>query len=253
MRGPRRELRRQHPLRPDYALRVAEQGVTGEIDRLYGLPLEEFTKERDALARRLRSEGSREAAAEVAALHKPVLAAWVVNRLARERRDEVRKLVEAAETIRSGTPDADDRFRQAADQLLRAARQLLAEDGRKPSDPVLRDVGTTLRAAAAAEPELLTSGRLLEPLEPSGFEAMAGAVPPPARRALAKPRDDSGAKRARVEKARQGLAEARDEARRLGREADAAEREARRLRAEADRAGQAVAEAEKRLVAARKR
>jgi hypothetical protein len=238
--------------RPDYALRVAEKGPTGEIDRLYGLPLEEFTKERDALARRLRSEGSRDEAAEVAALRKPVLAAWVVNRLARERRDEVRRLVEAAEAIRSGTADADDRFRQTADELLRAARELLAEDGRKPSDAVLRDVATTLRAAAAAEPELLTSGRLLEPLEPSGFEAMAGAVPRPAPRARAKPRDDdSGAKRARVKEARQSLAEARDDARRLGREAGEAERIARRLRAEADEAERRVAEAEERLAGAR--
>ena len=131
---------------------MPEAGVTKEIDELYGLPLDEFTKERDALARRLRSDGRREEAAEVAELRKPVLAAWLVNRLARERRDDVRELVAAAEAIRKGEADAHDRFRRTADELVRAARELVAGDGRKPTDAVLRDVATTLRAAAAADP-----------------------------------------------------------------------------------------------------
>jgi len=50
--------------------------------------------------------------------------------------------------------------------------------------------------------------------------------------------------RARVQAARKALADARDEARRLARSADAADREARRLRAEADAAEQSVADAE---------
>ena len=154
-----------------------EDALAGEIDRLYGLPLAEFTSERDALARRLRSEGSRDEAAEVAALRKPVLAAWVVNRLAREQRADVQALVAAAGAIRSGDPDADGRFRKTVDDLLRSAREQIAADGRRPTEAVLRDVATTLRAAAGAAPDLLTTGRLTEPFEATGFEAMAGAVP----------------------------------------------------------------------------
>jgi hypothetical protein len=226
---------------------VGEPRLDTEIDRLYGLPLAGFTEERDALARRLRADGKRDEATAIAGLRKPVLAAWVVNRLARERRADVESLVEAAAAIRAGKPDADERFRTTADALARAAREVLAEADRRPSDAVLRDVATTLRAAAAADPDVLLDGRLTEPVEATGFEAMAGAAPrrpssPAAGRSpkQKKPQPD----RARVQEARKALAEARDEARRLARAADVAERDARRLRADADAAGQSVAEAE---------
>jgi len=225
---------------------VGETAIDAEIDRLYGLPLAEFTKERDALARRLRGDGKRDEATAIGDLRKPVLAAWVVNRLARERRADVEALVEAAAAIRAGNPDADERFRTAADGLARAARELLAEADRRPSDAVLRDAATTLRAAAAAEPDALLGGRLTEPVKATGFEAMAGAAtrrpsPPAVDREpkKKKPQPD----RARVQAARKALADARDEARRLARAADAAEREARRLRADADAAEDGVADA----------
>jgi hypothetical protein len=226
---------------------MAEPTLDAEIDRLYGLPLEEFTKERDVLARRLRADGKRDEATAIAELRKPVLAAWVVNRLAREHRAGVEALVEAATAIRAGKPDADERFRTTADGLARAAREVLAEADRRPSDAVLRHVATTLRAAAAAEPDILLGGRLTEPIEATGFEAMAGAAPRRSSTAAGrqptkkkKPQPDRG----RVQAARKALADARDELRRLRREADAAEREARRLRAEADAAAGQVAEAE---------
>jgi hypothetical protein len=231
-----------------------EDALAGEIDRLYGLPLAEFTSERDALARRLRSEGSRDEAAEVAALRKPVLAAWVVNRLAREQRADVQALVAAAGAIRSGDLDADGRFRKTVDDLLRSAREQIAADGRRPTEAVLRDVATTLRAAAGAAPDLLTTGRLTEPFEATGFEAMAGAVPQ--RRGSTretKKRDTAQADRARIEEAQKALAAARDQARKLAREADKAERDARRLRADADAAERRAAEAGKRLEQARRR
>jgi hypothetical protein len=231
-----------------------EDTLAGEIDRLYGLPLAEFTSERDSLARRLRSDGSRDEAAEVASLRKPVLAAWVVNRLARERRADVEALVGAAEAIRAGDAEADGRFRKTVDDLLRSARELLAADGRRTTEAVLRDVATTLRAAAAADPALLTTGRLTEPFQATGFEAMAGAVPQ--RRGSTrekKKRDTAQADRARIEEAQKALAAARDQARKLAREADKAERDARRLRADADAAERQAAEAEKRLEQARPR
>lgn len=219
---------------------VAE--IDDELDRLYGLPLDEFTRERNALAKRLRSEGRRDAAASVAELRKPVVAAWVVNRLARERKDGVQALVDAADAIRAGAVGADERLRAIVEELMDAARGVLEDGGRRASDTTLRDVATTLRAAAASEPELLRSGRLTEPVEPTGFEAMAGAAAAEGRPARRRPpkRPD----RARVREAREALSAAREAARKLGRAADAAEREARGRRAEADAADRAVAEAE---------
>ncbi|HEX6580351.1 MAG TPA: hypothetical protein VF195_05715, partial [Actinomycetota bacterium] len=65
-------------------------GLEGRIDELYGLPLERFTAERDALAKELASAGDRDGAARVKALRKPVVAAWAVNLLAREDPDGVK-------------------------------------------------------------------------------------------------------------------------------------------------------------------
>jgi hypothetical protein len=225
--------------------------VADELDALWGLPLEEFTAERDALAKRMRADGRRDEAAEVAALRKPSVAAWVVNRLARARRDDVHELVAAAEAIRGGRRDGDERFRETADRLTRSAREILSDAGRPASDVVLREVTTTLRAGAAEAPEELVAGRLSHALEPSGFGAMAGAAPRerPARSAPApkRPRPD----RQRVEHARRALAEAKDEATRLRRTADETERTAKRARREADQAAKRVAEAEQRLADAR--
>ena len=63
--------------------------------RLYGLPLEDFTRERDAAARELRKAKDRDAAAVVAKLPKPSQASWAANTLARERRDLVDALLGA--------------------------------------------------------------------------------------------------------------------------------------------------------------
>lgn len=224
-----------------------------ELDALWGLPLEEFTAGRDALAKRLRADGRRDEAAEVAALRKPSVAAWVVNRLARDHRDDVRELVNAAEAIRAGHRDGDERFRETADRLTRSAREVLSEAGRPASDAVLREVATTLRAGAAEAPEELVAGRLTHALEPSGFAAMAGAVSRerPARAAPAPAPKPRRADRERVERARKALAEAKGEATRLRRAADEAERAAKRARREAEQAAKQVADAEQRLADAR--
>ena len=97
--------------------------IESEIDRLYGLPLAEFTKERDALARRLRADNRRDDAATVGELLKPVLVAWVVNQLAREQRTDIKALVDAAAAIRAGKPGADERFRAAAKSLRQRCRR----------------------------------------------------------------------------------------------------------------------------------
>jgi hypothetical protein len=225
--------------------------ATAEAETLYGLPPGEFTAARNALARQLRSDGRRDAAAEVAALRKPAPAAWVVNRLARDEPEEIRRLIDAAAGIRSGRSDADAGFREALERLTTAARRLLEADGRVRDD-VLQQVAGTLREGAAAEPELLASGTLVRPLEPSGFGAMAGASLPTARRA-ARRREPPPAGAEKLEAARSALAEARAEARRLEREAREAERAAERARAAAGAAHDRVTAAEARLDRARGR
>ena len=222
-----------------------------DAETLYGLPLDEFTAARDELARSLRKDGKRDEAAEVAALRKPVLTAWVVNRLARDEREAMQGLVDAAGAIREGREGGDARLRDALEQLTGAARGLLEGEGRAP-EAVLQQVASTLRAGAASEPDLLLAGTLAQPIEATGFGAMAGAsVAPPKRRAKAEKSEAPKVDRRAVERARKALAAARDEARALERTASAAEREARKARAAAEQARERVAEAEARLADAR--
>src|SRR5437868_2742976 len=69
--------------------------LESEIDRLYQLPLSEFTKARDELAKR---EASHRAA--IGRLQKPNLPAWAVNQLYWHDRTLHGALVSAAERLR---------------------------------------------------------------------------------------------------------------------------------------------------------
>jgi hypothetical protein len=223
-----------------------------EIDRLYGLPLDEFTAARNELARRLKREGDEEAAADVSALRKPSVAAWVVNQLARERRGELRALLGAAADVKAGSPDAAERFRSAVDELALAGREVLVRAGRQPSDSVLQQVATTLRVAAAEDPDALAVGRLTRELRASGFAAaLAGSAPPKRAGARTPPRRPPR-DRARLEEARRAVAEARAQAAQLRRDALEADRAARQARAALESAERRLDEAEQRLAAARR-
>jgi hypothetical protein len=157
-----------------------------EIDRLYGLPLNEFTEARNALARRFRDSGERAIAERIKELCKPTLPAWVINQLGRQRELDVQRLLKAGERLASAQGDAirsqsQDAFldarreeQHALERLAERANDILAKAGRgnAPIDRVL----ATLRAASltAAGRALLKGGRLTEELEPPGFEALEG-------------------------------------------------------------------------------
>ena len=176
-----------------------------ESTELYGLPLDEFVKARDEAARAARKAGDKEAAAAIAALRKPTVAAWAVNQLARERRRDVdllldsgKRLLDAQRTsLEGGGREQLDAARTSLDgaveRLGAAARELL---GASASDAMLARVAETLRAAALS-PEgrpLLASGTLTKELSETGWELLSGlapASPPPARgRAKEKPKPD---------------------------------------------------------------
>ncbi len=128
---------------------------------LYGLPLDRFVAERAALAKRLRSEGERDRAEEVAKLRKPSVAAWAVNQLVRTQRSAAGALFEAGDQLQRsqsellagrGDPGAlrtaADRERAAVDHLTATARGLLTSEGQELSAAVLERVRETLHAAA---------------------------------------------------------------------------------------------------------
>ena len=236
-----------------------------ELDRLYAFPRERFVPERDALARRLRTEGERAAADAVKRLEKPSVAAALVNRLARERPEELQAFLRARDELRRAHTGDEGDFRQAADaeraardRLLAAAPQLVEGGGRPASDAVLRRVAATLEAAAAngENRTLLERGRLSHELEPRGFELLAGlafAAPPRRARAAtrARPPTEGESRRRRIAEAQEEVARARERAREVEEQAVAAEREATRLRYEADRAAVELERAEQQLASLR--
>jgi D-serine deaminase-like pyridoxal phosphate-dependent protein len=231
-----------------------------ELDALYALPLEEFTKARNDLASRLRKAHQGEAADQVRALRKPSAAAWAANSLARSSPDLITELLAAGERLREvqqsslagkapaeEVSDATARERDAVRALLSAARR---EIGKRATTPqLLERLSQTLRAAAI-DPQLapaLAAGRLTEDLRAVGFGPLEAVAPQ--RRT-----DDAGERRSE----REHLAALRAEARRLAAEAREAEtaahdaaRTAQQLehlamekRNEAERAATELAEAE---------
>lgn len=156
--------------------------IEKEIDRLYGLPLEEFTRERNETAKRLRNEGERAAAGRVQDLRKPTVSAWAINQLARREKLLIRSLLNAVDRVRKaqekmvkgGSPErlreASDAERKALGELVNRAERLLTESGRE-SHSVRDRIDRTLRGAAT-DPDarhLLARGRLSGDVDPSGF------------------------------------------------------------------------------------
>src|ERR687885_181562 len=170
---------------PEMAKLAVVPDLERELDRLYGLPLGEFTQARNDLAARLRQAGQKEAADEVKALRKPTVAAWAVNQLARKHKADIRKLVRAGERLRKAQTEAlagsSTRLRDAQADEREAIRALTAH-ARKlvDSDQTVERVAATLRAAAV-DPEALKvveAGRLTEEVTPAGFGALAGMPVP---------------------------------------------------------------------------
>ena len=167
-------------------------GLDGRIDELYRLPLAEFTTARNALAAELKKGGDREAYERVRGLGKPVVTAWIVNRLYRDDREGFDRLLEVGARLRTlqirGAADAGtlrdvvESRRGAIRALLEQAEALAGKCGVAASPGTLRRLETNLGAIAAyggAGPDQQL-GRVTADLEPPGFEALfqSGATAP---------------------------------------------------------------------------
>lgn len=159
-------------------------------DDLYALPVEEFTKSRDELAKELRKAGKKEAADEVKSLRKPSVSAWAVNQAVRRRPQEAKALVKAGDELRkaqrgvvggrdpSGLREATAAHRRLVEELTEEARAALEERGAAAAATVTR-VAQTLRAASIEKEasKALTAGTLGEDVEQAGFGPLLSAVP----------------------------------------------------------------------------
>jgi hypothetical protein len=200
--------------------------LDAEIDRLYGLPLDEFVRERDELARRLNRAGDRDAGARVKALRKPTVGAWALNQAVRRRRAETdallatgERLREAHEALLAGGDQAAlretmDEERSLTSKLADCAEAIASETGK--SGPALRDrVRATLHAAAVADEARaeLDAGRFVREREAVGLGPFGAGVPAtdsPGKRARPKRADAPPAPDPRLVAAERSLAEARE-------------------------------------------
>ena len=233
-----------------------------EVDRLYALPLEEFTAGRNKLAAGLKKEGKAEEADEVKNLRKPSLSAWAVNQLARKERMQVRSLVTSADRLRKaqegllrgGAADelraSVERQREVVGALVQRAKEILREAGHPATEATLERIRETLTAVAGNEEgaRLVEQGRLETDLDPAGFGPMTAAAPEK------KKRDDRSDRKANVERAKKELDELRAElreregsARRAAQEAAKADSAAKAAKSAADKAQAALERLTQRL------
>ena len=172
------------------------------IDRLYGLPLDEFTPARDAAAQERRADKDRDGADTVKRLRKPNLVAWSLNRVRRAQADVVEELIAAGERLQEAQRqlvsggergllrDAAADERRLVGRVADLASAELAAAGHPPDAGTQSKLFATLHAAAANVEVrgLLATGRLVRDHELSdlglgdGDGSLAAAPVPASRR-----------------------------------------------------------------------
>jgi hypothetical protein len=225
--------------------------IDPQIDELYALPLDEFTKARNALAKTL-SGGAKK---DVASLVKPSAAMWVVNQLYWQDAPTYKALVDASEKLRTAhraalngrtvdTSAPAELHRTTLDKAFARAVAIAQNKGISLTDAVRDAVRRTLAALPTEE----RSGRLTREPPPAGFSLLTGIKPRPiesGRQRDAGKRDAAGSKKHEDDKENE---KRRKEAEAKARREEEQARKAREKRErEIQKAEQALREAERRL------
>jgi len=244
---------------------VAVSALESKIDDLYRGPLSEFVAARNALAKSLTGDEAK----GVRALAKPTVVPWAVNQVYWHAREAYERVMKSGEKLRKAqiaalegrsadVRAATEAHRRAIVDAVGEAQRLAAPTGSAPSPDALTRTFEALSLASEA-PE--SPGRLTQPLQPAGFEALAGVKPQPGaliafqpRREQAPPksaasRDKPGKQEKEKEDTRQTRAEEQRAAREREKAAAAArERQAAVKQAEAKLARAEAAEQQARAV-----
>jgi hypothetical protein len=137
-------------------------------DRLYALPLDEFTRARDDAAKEAQDADTRKA---IKALRKPTAGAHAVNSVVRDHAGQVDRLLALGEEMRAAMGGDPGEVRRLTEERRSFIGSLIDPD--LPA-AVQQDVTASLEAATA-DPELgaaVRSGRLVKPLRYAVFGAM---------------------------------------------------------------------------------
>jgi hypothetical protein len=156
--------------------------VEGDIDRLYGVPPEEFMALRKQLVAVAKQRGDADAAKLIGAARRPTAAAWVINLLvrhdatARPRLSELSEALRAAHSAMDGSRirELTSTQRKLIDALVRAG---LAAAGYADATAAMRNDVTDTLQAAIADPEVAARlGRLTKAERWSGFGDFGSAT-----------------------------------------------------------------------------
>jgi hypothetical protein len=165
--------------------------LESRIDELYKLPPDEFVPARTALAKSLTGDEAK----LVKALTKPTMVPWSVNQVYWHARDVYARVLKTGETLRdaqltalkgrtSDVRGATTAHRHAIAEAVKAATSLASESGAQPDPDLLARMFEAVSLQRTPEPH----GRFTRPLQPQGFEALAGVeikATPPSLRAVA--------------------------------------------------------------------
>ena len=208
------------------------------IDELYKAPLGEFIAKRTALAKTLTGAD----AGRVKKLAKPTVVPWAVNQVYWHARRLYDTLLKTGRTLREAQVaalggrkadlrGADEAHRQAVAEAVRQAERFGEAEGSHPAtDALMRTFEAISIAGDPPEPH----GRLTRPLQPAGFEALAGVKVSPqvVKKVEARQVSEADRKKAEAEARKAEAARKKHEAE--VKKAEAALEKARRKMAEAE-------------------
>jgi hypothetical protein len=245
---------------------MRKAAIEDDVDKLYQLPLDQFTAARNLLAKQAGGAGD-----DIRALQKPPLAAWAVNQVFWKNRPVYDTLVKAALALRAAHRSvlsgkrADLRavgqeHEEALEAALKTALKELAETGHPATDTTRQAIATTLRGLPAEEPP----GRLARTLQPGGFEMLSSiplrpadvskaAAPKRASRTPHRKKSEADTKARAMKMAEHNASREEFEAARAARDVDKAARDVKAAREQIEEAQRVLDEADRAAAAAERK
>ena len=220
--------------------------LESRIDELYKAPPDEFVTARTALAKTLTVDDAK----RVKALTKPTVVPWAVNQVYWHERDVYERVVKTGENLRQAqlaalkgraadVRGASVAHRQAIADAVKVATRLASQHGaNQDPEPLAR----MFEALSLQERLPESHGRFTRPLQPQGFEALAGVAINPSTHLHVAPRPKAESHSnvskmpAKAESAQETRRREREEALERARAAAIKKAEAAVARAKADEA-----------------
>jgi chromosome segregation ATPase len=215
-----------------------------------------------ARAERAAAAKDKATAKAITALRRPTVAAWAINRLARDDSPELAEALDLGDRLREAQQQLHGSELRRLDQRRRELVNALTKRASKLAGGLANDAEIQVRntlTAAMADPDMaaqVREGRLTKALEYSGFGPLSDAVP--VHDDLADRREQR--RERRLAEAREALSEAEDrvdsheaEVKDAKKEQDARAKDVEDLKAELRQAERAAQQAAKSLDKARQR